>query len=119
MTTWCSSKIKFSELYNALELNLKFYCGEFGGAKKKFEVNLSDFKKIPYVGDATQSDLLALGYTDIASLKDADADEMFERTKALGRGSDRCILYVYRMVCYYANTPHPDKAKLKWWRWKD
>ena len=111
--------MKFSKLYNALELNLKFYCGEFGGAKKKFEVNLSDFKKIPYVGDATQSDLLALGYTDIASLKDADADEMFERTKALGRGSDRCILYVYRMVCYYANTPHPDKAKLKWWLWKD
>ena len=57
---------------------------------------MSDFKKIPYVGEATEADLLALGYTDIASLKGADADEMFERTKALGRGSDRCILYVYR-----------------------
>ena len=56
----------------------------------------SDFKKIPYVGEATEADLLALGYTDIASLKGADPDEMFERTKALGRGSDRCILYVYR-----------------------
>ena len=119
MTTWCSSKIKFSELYNALELNLKFYCGEFGGAKKKFEVNLSDFKKIPYVSEATEADLLALGYKDIALLKGADPEEMFERTKALGRGSDRCILYVYRMICYYANTPRPDKAKLKWWLWKD
>ena len=65
---------------------------------KKIEVNLSDFKKIPYVSEATQADLLALGYTDIASLKGADQDEMFERTKALGRGSDRCILYVYRMI---------------------
>ena len=54
----------------------------------------SDFKKIPYVGEATEADLLALGYTDIASLKGADPDEMFERTKALGRG--RYILYVYR-----------------------
>ena len=56
----------------------------------------SDFKKIPYVGEATEADLLALGYTDIASLKGADPDETKERTKALGRGSDRCILYVYR-----------------------
>ena len=56
----------------------------------------SDFRKIPYVGEATEADLLALGYEDIASLKGADPHEMFERTKALGRGSDRSILYVYR-----------------------
>ena len=56
----------------------------------------SDFKKIPYGGKATEADLIALGYEGIASLKGADPDEMFERTKALGRGSDRCILYVYR-----------------------
>ena len=56
----------------------------------------SDFKKIPYAGEATEADLLALGYEDIASLKGANPDEMYERTKALGRGSDRCILYVYR-----------------------
>ena len=54
----------------------------------------SDFKKIPYVGEATEADLLALGYEGIASLKGADPDETKERTKALGRG--RCILYVYR-----------------------
>ena len=54
----------------------------------------SDFKKIPYVGEATEADLLALGYEGIASLEGADPDEMYERTKALGRGSD--ILYVYR-----------------------
>lgn len=79
----------------------------------------SDFKKIPYVGEATEADLMALGYEGIASLKGADPDEMYERTKALWRGGDRCILYVYRMVCYYASTPRSDRAKLKWWLWKD
>lgn len=54
----------------------------------------SDFKKIPYVGEATEADLLALGYEDIASLKGADPDETNERAKALWRG--RCILCVYR-----------------------
>lgn len=80
---------------------------------------MSEFLKIPYVGKATEADLLALGYTDIASLKGADPDDMYARTIAMGRGSDRCILYVYRMVCYFANTPNPDAAKLKWWAWKD
>lgn len=54
---------------------------------------MSDLRQIPYVGKETEDDLLALGYTDTASLKGADADELYERTKALGRGSDRCILY--------------------------
>ena len=64
----------------------------------------SDFKKIPYVGEATEADLLALGYEDIASLKGADPHEMFERTKALGRG--RCILYVYQdqLLRQYASS---------------
>ena len=79
----------------------------------------SDFRKLPYVDEATEADLLVLGYEDIASLKGADPDETNKRTKALGRGSDRCILYVYRMICYYASTPRPDKAKLKWWLCKD
>ena len=65
---------------------------------------MSDFKKIPYVGEATEADLLALGYEDIASLKGADPHEMFERTKALGRG--RCILYVYQdqLLRQYASS---------------
>ena len=78
----------------------------------------SDFRKIPYVDEATEADLLVLGYEAIASLKGADPDETNKRTKALGRGSDRCILYVYRGQ-HYANTPRSDKAKLKWWLWKD
>lgn len=80
---------------------------------------MSELRKIPFVGKATEADLIALGYTDIASLKGADPEDMYNRTIAMGLGSDRCILYVYRMICYYANTPSPDKSKLKWWLWKD
>ena len=74
-------------------------------SKRSEELNLSDFKKIPYVGEATQTDLLALGYTDIALLKGADPYEMFEHTKALGRGSDRCIFLCLPhglLLCKYA-----------------
>ncbi|WP_188116679.1 Pathogenicity locus [Campylobacter concisus] len=56
---------------------------------------------------------------DIALLNGADHSKMFECTKVFGRGSDRRFYMFYRMICYYANTPHLDKAKLKWWLWKD
>ena len=59
---------------------------------------MGDLKKIPYVGKATQADLLALGYEDIASLKGADPDDMYEHAKALGRGNDRRILYVSKLA---------------------
>ncbi|ORI08394.1 Pathogenicity locus [Campylobacter concisus] len=74
---------------------------------------MSDFKKIPYVGEATETDLLALGYTDIASLKVAVLDEMFEHTKALDLGSNGYFLNVYRMIYYYANTPRLDKNQVE------
>ena len=43
---------------------------------------------------------------------------MFEHAKALGCGSDRGIS-AFNEASYYANTPSSDKAKLKWWLWKD
>ena len=79
---------------------------------------MSDFKKIPYVGEATEADLLALGYEDIASLKGADPDEMFERTKGLDAAATS-VSSTFTEASYYANTPHPDRTKLKWWLWKD
>ncbi len=82
-------------------------------SKRSEELNLSDFKKIPYVGEATETDLLALGYTDIASLKVAVLDEMFEHTKALDLGSNGYFLNVYRMIYYYANTPRLDKNQVE------
>lgn len=72
----------------------------------------SDFKKIPYVGEATEADLLALGYTDIASLKGADPSR---RMNAQRRSGAADASSTFTEASYYASTPRPDKAKLKWW----
>ena len=81
---------------------------------------MSELKNIPNVGKRTEQDLLAMGYTTIASLKGKSAQELYDEECAL-RGTllDRCQLYLYRAVEYFVNTPSPDPAKLRWWFWKD
>ena len=81
---------------------------------------MSELRNIPNVGKRTEQDLLAMGYTTIASLKGKSAQELYDEECAL-RGTllDRCQLYLYRAVEYFVNTPSPDSAKLKWWFWKD
>ena len=80
----------------------------------------TELRTIPYVGEATEASLLSLGYTTIASLTGADPQELYDREGLLtGVKIDRCQLYLYRMIVYYANTPEPDPEKLKWWVWKD
>jgi len=76
----------------------------------------SDFKKIPYVGEATEADLLALGYTDITSLKGADPSRCLNAQRCSGAADASST---FTEASYYANTPRPDKAKLKWSLWKD
>ena len=70
---------------------------------------MSELTKIPYVGKATAASLNLIGYETIASLKGAVRGQMV----------DRCQLYMYRMVVYYASSKNPDPKKLKWWIWKD
>lgn len=80
----------------------------------------TDLRQIPYVGERTEESLLLLGFDSIASLKGADPEEMYRRECLLtGQKIDRCQLYVYRMVVYYAENETHDPAKLKWWAWKD
>ena len=80
----------------------------------------SDLRKIPGVGPNIEQDLLNLGYTSIASLKGENPEEMY-RKDCLRKGfaEDRCQLYVYRLVVYYADHEQHDPEKLKWWYWKD
>lgn len=80
----------------------------------------TDLQKIPYVGKATEKDLLLLGFDSIASLKGADPEKMYQKECELkGVKIDRCQLYVYRMAVYYAENEVHDPEKLKWWNWKD
>ena len=61
-----------------------------------------------------------IGYETIASLKGADPEEMYQKEcDVRGQMVDRCQLYMYRMVVYYASSKNPDPKKLKWWIWKD
>ncbi|MBQ3509857.1 MAG: Pathogenicity locus [Peptococcaceae bacterium] len=83
---------------------------------------MGELQKIPGVGRQTEQDLIAIGYSTIASLRGANPEELYEQ-ECIRQGVkvDRCVLYVYRCAVYYANTP-PDERKperLKWWNWKD
>lgn len=81
---------------------------------------MGELRKIPGVGKATEESLFLLGYHTIASLKGQDPQEMYEREcKLRGVKIDRCQLYLFRCVVYFAENEHPDPEKLKWWNWKD
>ena len=81
---------------------------------------MGELRKIPGVGEKIEQDLIRLGYPTIASLKDANPEEMYARDCAMrGVTLDRCLLYVYRCAVYYAATQNHDPEKLKWWNWKD
>ncbi len=80
----------------------------------------SDLRKIPGVGKKTEEDLLALGYSNMAALKDENPEEIYQRD-CMRRGFqiDRCQLYVYRCAVYFVNTEDPAPEKCQWWYWKD
>jgi len=80
----------------------------------------TDLIKIPGVGKQIKQDLIALGYTNVESLKGQDPERIYERLNEYqGCAVDRCMLYVLRCAVYYASTEVPDPEKLKWWNWKD
>mgnify|MGYP002647524124 CR=1 FL=1 len=81
---------------------------------------MGELREIPGVGEATEKDLIAFGYTTIESLIGANPEEMYERDCIMrGFRVDRCQLYVYRCAVYYAENETHDAEKLKWWYWKD
>jgi hypothetical protein len=75
---------------------------------------------IPGIGPNLAADLRSLGYRTVASLKAANPERMYERSrKAAGGALDRCVLYAYRCAVYYASHTKHDPKKLLWWNWKD
>ncbi len=41
---------------------------------------MSELRQIPGVGKATEKDLIALGYTTIASFKNTDPEDLYRRS---------------------------------------
>lgn len=81
---------------------------------------MSELRKIPNVGRATERDLIAMGYTTIKSLQGKSAEQLYREECALrGECLDRCQLYLLRAVEYFVNSDAPDLSKCPWWFWKD
>lgn len=81
---------------------------------------MSDLRTIPGVGKNMERHLNALGITCVADLKGKDPEELYQQECLREGGTvDRCVLYVYRLAVYYAQTERPEPEKLKWWNWKD
>jgi hypothetical protein len=81
---------------------------------------LKEFQQIPGVGKSIAQDLYDLGYRSITGLENEDPQAMYDRScKLAGQKIDRCLLYVYKCVVYYASNTKHDPELLKWWNWKD
>lgn len=80
----------------------------------------TDLLTIPYVGKNTKEDLINIGITCVEDLVGAFPDELYKKD-CLKKGMqvDRCQLYLFRMIVYYAENEVRDPKKLKWWYWKD
>ena len=77
-------------------------------------------QSIPGVGPSLAQDLRDLGIQQVAELRGQDPERLYTRLIAQrGVHQDRCVLYVFRCAVYFAETPHPDPERLKWWNWKD
>lgn len=79
-----------------------------------------DLQQIPGVGPSIAADLRELGFAEVADLRGADAERMYQDLRASRGGyMDRCVLYVFRCAVYYAEHADHQTDKLKWWNWKD
>ena len=75
-------------------------------------------ESIPWVGPRTAECLRDLGFEHVSDLRGADPEKMY-RDLCEREYTDRCVLYVFRCVTYYASTSDHDPELLKWWKWKD
>jgi hypothetical protein len=75
---------------------------------------------IPGVGPSLARDLRALGITSLAALRRRNPERLYRQLNRIrGVRQDPCVLYVFRCAVYFARTPKPQPALLKWWNWKN
>ena len=81
---------------------------------------MSELRTIPNVGKATERDLIAMGYTTVASLKGKTAGGLYAAGGApRGFTPGRRPRYRSSPSGHYVNSEAPDSARCKWWLWKD
>jgi hypothetical protein len=76
-------------------------------------------QEIPGIGPSLAADLRALGIRSVAGLRGRNPQRLYDRLSRLQGPQDPCVLYAFRCAVYYASTPKPKPALLKWWNWKD
>ena len=80
----------------------------------------SDLQSAPGIGPSMARDLRDLGFHRLQDLHGADPQTMYDNLRVMRGGyMDRCVLYVFRCVVYFANNSNHDRELLKWWNWKD
>jgi len=81
---------------------------------------LKELRKIPGVGNRIARELYDLGIRSVHDLNGKDPEELYVRSNRLaGKTRDRCLLYVFRCVVYFASRGKHNPELLKWWNWKD
>lgn len=70
------------------------------------------------VGPATIEDFEVLGISEVHQLREANADELFERLRRLtGIKHDICCLDVFNAAIHQARDPDLPQEKCQWWYW--
>lgn len=81
---------------------------------------MSDLRNVPGIGAKKEQELIALGYDSLASLKDADPDELYTQACLLQNEQlDKCVLYAFRCAVAYAKDPAPNPDQYRWWHFCD
>lgn len=81
---------------------------------------MSDLRNVPGIGAKKEQELIALGYDSLASLKDADPDELYTQACLLQNEQlDKCVLYAFRCAVAYAKDPAPNPDQYRWWYFCD
>ncbi len=81
---------------------------------------LKELQTIPGVGKAISQDLYNMGIHSVADLKNKNPEKLYTKLCVQkGMPVDRCMLYVFRCMVYFASHTKHDPELLKWWNWKD
>ena len=79
-----------------------------------------ELRAIPGIGPSLAQDLRDLGIQGLAGLRRRSPERLYAQLNRIrGVRQDPCVLYAFRCAVYYARTPRPKPALLKWWSWKD